>query len=429
MRHFVKFSLGFVILYAACLGFNVPEASAQETQGFEGTLTVRLDPDSREKTPVADVSIGASLDGQEVETSTSDEDGNFTIAVDEPGTYTITIDTETLPDGITLRDRANAGRTLDLLPGQTKKVAFPLLSDTTAGSETADFLGKVARLTVDGIRFGLILAMCSIGLSLVYGTTRLVNFAHGELVTIGAVAALALDGPLPFLAAAALAILITATAAAANEVGLWKPLRKRGTGLIGMLVISIGLSLLIRHLVLFAIGGDRQTYSRFTSQTGFDVGPLILTWRQVISAAICIVTLVGVAYFINNTKFGKAMRAVADNRDLAESSGIDVNRIISYVWIGGGLLAGLGGVLLGLDQQVRWDMGWELLLLIFAAVVLGGLGTSYGALLGSLVVGVFIQLSTLIIPPEVKNVGALLVLIVILLLRPQGILGRAERIG
>ena len=123
------------------------------------------------------------------------------------------------------------------------------------------------------------------------------------------------------------------------------------------------------------------------------------------------------------------MRAVADNRDLAASSGIDVDRVILFVWALGGGLAALGGVLFGLQQQVQFEMGFKLLLLMFAGITLGGLGTAYGALVGSFVVGMFIELSTLVVPTELKNVGALLVLIVVLLVRPQGILGRAERIG
>src|SRR3712207_438253 len=115
--------------------------------------------------------------------------------------------------------------------------------------------------------------------------------------------------------------------------------------------------------------------------------------------------------------------------DLAASSGINVNRVILVVWMMGGALAALGGVLLGLSDEVQWDMGFRLLLLMFAGVTLGGLGTAYGALIGSLVVGVIVQMSTLIIPNDVKYVGGLLLLIIILVIRPQGILGSRVRVG
>jgi neutral amino acid transport system permease protein len=120
---------------------------------------------------------------------------------------------------------------------------------------------------------------------------------------------------------------------------------------------------------------------------------------------------------------------VSDNPSLAAGAGINVERVITFVWVIGAALAGLGGTLLGFTQQVSFQMGFQILLLVFAAVTLGGLGTISGAIFGSLVVGLFIQLTTLIIPTELKNVGALLVLIVILLVRPYGLLGRRERVG
>ena len=135
------------------------------------------------------------------------------------------------------------------------------------------------------------------------------------------------------------------------------------------------------------------------------------------------------AYLLLRTRIGKATRAVSDNPALAASSGIDVERVISVVWIAGAGLAGLAGVMLGLSQQVTYQMGFQILLVVFASVTLGGLGTAFGALLGAIVVGIFTQVSTLIVPTELKNAGALVILIVILLVRPQGILGRRERVG
>jgi branched-chain amino acid transport system permease protein len=139
--------------------------------------------------------------------------------------------------------------------------------------------------------------------------------------------------------------------------------------------------------------------------------------------------LVAVATFLQRTRTGKAMRAVADNRDLAESSGIDVNRVIGFVWAAGAGLAAIGGILQGLSEQVSFQMGFQLLLLMFAGVTLGGLGTAYGALVGSLVVGIAMEVSTLWIPSEFKTVVALSILVLVLLVRPQGILGQAERVG
>jgi branched-chain amino acid transport system permease protein len=151
--------------------------------------------------------------------------------------------------------------------------------------------------------------------------------------------------------------------------------------------------------------------------------------KDIFIIVFSLIVLVAVGLALQRTRIGKAMRAVADNRDLAESSGIDVEKVIRWVWIVGSALAGLGGVLFGLTENINWEMGFRLLLLMFAGVTLGGLGTAYGALFGSIIAGVFIQMSTLVIPSDMKNVGALLTLVIILLVRPQGLLGRAERIG
>ncbi|MEP6478194.1 MAG: branched-chain amino acid ABC transporter permease, partial [Rhodoglobus sp.] len=151
---------------------------------------------------------------------------------------------------------------------------------------------------------------------------------------------------------------------------------------------------------------------------------------DLLSMGISVVVLLAVAFFLLRTRLGKATRAVSDNPSLASASGIDVDRVIRIVWVIGGALAGLSGILFAFYRPgVSWDMGFQILLLIFAAVTLGGLGTAFGALVGSLVVGFFIEISTLWIPSDMKFVGALVILILVLLVRPQGILGRKERIG
>ena len=154
------------------------------------------------------------------------------------------------------------------------------------------------------------------------------------------------------------------------------------------------------------------------------------SWVDVVSMVISVVVLLGVAYFLLRTRIGKATRAVSDNPSLASASGIDVDGVIRIVWVLGGLLAGLSGILYAYARPgVSWDMGFQILLLVFAAVTLGGLGTAFGALVGSIIVGLFTELTTLWLPSDLKYVGALIVLILILLFRPQGILGRKERIG
>ena len=160
------------------------------------------------------------------------------------------------------------------------------------------------------------------------------------------------------------------------------------------------------------------------------LGPVYITQQSLISLGIAAVALGGVSYFLVATRIGRATRAVSDNPALASASGITVDRIIRLVWTVGAGLAGLGGVLMGLYlNATAWNMGSTLLLLMFAAVTLGGLGTAFGALVGSIVIGLVVELSNLVIPSDMRYAGALVILILVLLLRPQGILGRAERIG
>lgn len=309
---------------------------------------------------------------------------------------------------------------------------FPIDFGEAATRNVSSDVDRFLRLSVEGLRFGLIIAMCSIGLSLIFGTTGLTNFAHGEMVTFGALVAFFFNVTLgwPMLAAGAAAIAVAVVMGSGVDAFFWRPLRRRGTGLIAMLVISIGVSILVRYVFNFQFGGLTRTYSQYTLQRdGLDIGPVTIVPRDLIGMILSAVVLVGVALFLQRTRMGKAMRAVSDNRDLAESSGIDVDRVINFVWAAGAGLAALGGILQGLSNQVSWQMGFQLLLLMFAGVVLGGLGTAFGALVGSLVVGMVMEISTLYIPSEFKTVTALAILIVILVVRPQGIMGQAERVG
>jgi neutral amino acid transport system permease protein len=262
----------------------------------------------------------------------------------------------------------------------------------------------------------------------------MINFAHGELVTIGALAAFFLNAATPgpgwgLVGSALVAVLVGALVGGALELGLWRPLRARGIGRIQLFIVSIGLSLLLRHVLLVLFGSRPRPYADFVIQETLDLGPVALTPRDLVITVLSLAVLVAVGVMLLRTRIGRAMRAVADDRDLAEASGIDVSRVILVVWVLGGGLAALGGVLFGLSEIVAWDMGFRLLLLMFAAVILGGLGSAFGAMAGGLVVGLVAQLSTAWAPVELQNAWALAVLIAVLLVRPQGIFGRAQRVG
>jgi neutral amino acid transport system permease protein len=212
--------------------------------------------------------------------------------------------------------------------------------------------------------------------------------------------------------------------------GVFRPLTRRGVGLFQLLVVTIGLSLILRFALLIFFGGRSQPYTQYAVQQRIRLGPFATTPRDLVVIAISLVVLIAVATAIQKSRIGKAMRAVADNRDLAESSGINVERVVSVVWITGGALAGLGGILYGTMFRVSYDFGFQpMLLLMFAGVILGGLGTAYGAMVGSLVVGLVTELSVVWFPQELKTAWALGVLVIVLLVRPQGLLGRRERIG
>lgn len=368
-----------------------------------------------------------SPDGSFSETATSDADGSWEVFVPKPGNYHVALVEDSLPEGVEPRAGTSTDLTVQVFASQQRAVLF---SFGVSQRHVLTFGDQAAQLVVEGIRFGLLLALAALGLSLIFGTTGLVNFAHGEMLALGAIVAWALNvNGVPFVLAALITLVVTAAIGGAQELGLWRPLRRRKTGLIAMMIVTIGLSIFARFLFLYLIGAQPRAYAQYVTQSGIEIGPVSLAPRDFWSMGIALVVLVSVALLLIFSRIGKAMRAVSDNPSLAAASGIDVNRVILFVWVSGGMLAGLSGVLLGLSQQVKFDMGFDLLLLIFAGVILGGLGTAFGALAGSLVVGLFVTVSTLWIPSELKNVAALGVLILILLFRPQGILGRSERVG
>lgn len=412
---------------AATVLLTAPSAGAQQ-QGSEGEVLRGELEDNDE--PVAGVEITVSTpDGDEVATATSDDDGAWAVELPGPGEYLVELDVDTLPDEVGLRDPERNPLEAEVREGQERRLVFALGESTRDVTATSD---RALELFVDGIRFGLIIAMAAIGLSLVYGTTGMVNFAHGEYVTFGAMVAFffnaSVAGPeLQLIPATLVAIVAGAVLAGALELGLWRPLRHRHVGVVTALVVSIGLALFLRHLLLFLFGGARRPFTDYQVQSTLDLGPLAIAPKDLWTIALAIVVLVGVGLGLLYTRFGVAMRAVADNRDLASACGIDVQRVILIVWIGGGALAALGGVLVGVADSVDWNMGFRLLLLIFAGVIVGGLTSPFGALAGSLAVGIVIQMSTLVAPSEIKSAFALGALVLVLLLRPQGILGRAER--
>ncbi|MCF8551773.1 MAG: branched-chain amino acid ABC transporter permease [Candidatus Nanopelagicales bacterium] len=366
-------------------------------------------------------------------TATSGADGSFSVALPGGGTYTVEIDVASLPEGVTLAREDDASRSL-LVLGGSKKLLIPLAEggDTGGIGESAGGTGeRIVQLFFDGILYGLLIALGAVGLNLVFGTTGLTNFSHGELLTLGAFTALAFNqAGLNIIIAAPIAIVFAAFVYGwgQNKI-LWRPLRRRKTGLIAAMIVSIGLAIVLRYTIALIFGSGPQTYLQFAGQEGISIGPFNTTPKALILGALAAVALTITVIWLQRSRIGKATRAVSDNPALASATGIDVERVIAVVWIVGAGLAAFAGIYLGMTQNSIWNMGQRILLVLFAAVILGGLGTIYGAIVGALVVGVFIQMTTLFIPTEMKTVGALFLMIIILLVRPQGLLGRKERVG
>jgi branched-chain amino acid transport system permease protein len=506
-------------LITAILVIPGPAATADE-QGGEALHGQILNPDDRDQ-GVEGIVVTVYDGEDEVGAAETDSEGMWEVGLPGPGTYRVVVDQESVPEEFAVRealfvdgeteveveadDRRPLIVALEAAGAAAEESASPSQEATEdSGGEGADeeslapatdsrgsFGDRVIQLTAAGLLFGLVIAVSAIGLSLIFGTTKLINFAHGDLVTFGAMIALlfstgaagmgnallalfaglgaavliggllearlsrtvlivaqwasilagialatvlgvlgdAVGWSVPLWLAAVVAVVMGAVLGGSMERYIWRPLRRRNVAMIQMFIVSIGLALIVRHVVLVLFGAGRDRYAGFQLQEMVRLGPVSMPPRDLVVMAVAVVVLVGVACLLQFTRIGKAMRAVSDNRDLAESSGIDVDRVTLYVWGLGGGLAALGGVLYGLNQVVEYEMGFRLLLMMFAAVILGGLGTAYGAMVGGLAVGLVAMLSTLWFPSQLMQAWALALMILMLLVRPQGLLGRRERVG
>ena len=361
--------------------------------------------------------------------------GQWQVSVPESAEYTVTLDVDTLPEGITLDDpEDDTPETKEVTPNvpfAPKAVNFFI---GEGERESTAFASQLVQRLVQGINFGLMLGLASVGLSLVFGTTGISNFAHGEMVTFGAVIALWIGGT-AFIGASLwialpLAVLLSGLLGLAMDAVIWRPLRHRSVGVVQLMIVSIGLSLAIRYVFQYFIGGGTEQLPGSTAQKIDIIGPIRMTKVDIVSMVIAVVVIVAFAIWLTSSRLGKATRAISDNPGLAAASGIDVDFVVRVVWIMASALAGLAGVLYAYSRPgIKWDMGTQVLLLMFAAVTLGGLGTAFGALIGALIIGIIVETSSLFIPADLRFASALAILIIILLVRPQGILGRRERIG
>lgn len=411
-----------------------PSAPTEAATPPDGAyIGVTLQDSGADGGPIPGATLSVAADGgAEVGEAVTDANGRAFIAIPERGSYVVTLDTDTLPSGVEFG--GSPERTVNALLDGGNFVQFQIGVAERTGPPLSE---RFSAAMVNGVKFGLIIALAALGLSLIFGTTKLTNFSHGELITFGAIATYVANRAfgLPVVLAIVAAVLASAAFGWLQDRFLWKPLRSKGIGIIAMMIVSIGFGLFLRNVFQYTFGGSRRSLSQYVNQTRESYGPVSLADKELAIIVVSVVVLTATCIVLMKTRLGKSMRAVADNPALSASSGLRVDGVIRSVWVLGTALTGLAGGLLAVNSQVNFLMGFKLLLLVFAAVTLGGLGTIWGALVGSMIIGIMVEVGTLSIgwwpgvPSSIKEVGALVVLILILLIRPQGILGRAERIG
>ena len=399
--------------------------------------------------------ITVKLSGTEEAETTTDADGKWAFSVKDDGDYTVTIDESVAEEhglksssatvtikkasfdkqrGVVRFDQVNDSAS----SGSSSSDSAKSGSDSSSSSGTATVSKKKAGSNIgkriwqqlySGIIFGLMLGLMSVGMNLVYGTTGLQSFSHGEQVTLGGLMAYVGTQMLhmPVVASAIFAIVIGAiTGLIQNEI-VWGPLRHVGT--MQQMIVTIGLSMALQYTFQFFFGGDIKGIVKSVPDS-FQLGPITTDMPTLLSALIAICVIIGVTLFLYKTRLGRATRAVSDNAALAAASGINVDQVVRVVWILSCSMAALSGVLLGIYLNgISWNTGATLILLMFAAVTLGGLGTANGALIGSLVIGIVADMSSLVIPNDMRYASALAILIIVLLVRPQGIFGKQQRVG
>ncbi|WP_366657802.1 branched-chain amino acid ABC transporter permease [Fodinicurvata sp. EGI_FJ10296] len=282
------------------------------------------------------------------------------------------------------------------------------------------------QLVVYGVILGSIIALGAIGVSLIFGILRFAHFAHGDLMTVGAYIGLVLvvDMTMPLWLAFPIAMAVGAVVALGIDQVVYKPLRRMPPIL--LLIASVGVALILRSLIEIIWGPSVQVY-----QTG--IRPLIpymldefgirLRWQQINLFLVAAVLVAAMHAFLQYTRTGKAMRALSDNMDLARITGIDTERTIRWMWVIAAALAVAAGILMAIDTRAHPIMGWRMLLPIFAAAILGGIGKPYGAIAGGLVIGISQEVSTMFIDSAYKPAVSFAILVAMLIVRPQGLFG------
>ncbi len=282
---------------------------------------------------------------------------------------------------------------------------------------------------IPGLVLGCIYAMGAIGISLLFGILKFAHFAHGDLITLGAYFALFMVTALgfPVLAALPVAMILAAIVSVGIDRVFYKPFRSSPT--IVIVIASFGIALMVRSVIQLIWGVKIQSYAAGTFYKPllfFDT--IRIAERHITIVLLTVAVAIALHFFLSRTKHGKAMRAMADEPDLAQVSGISTEKVIMTTWIIGGGLAAMSGVFLGMDTQLITNMGWNLLLPLFAAAILGGIGNPFGAIAGGLVVGMAEELSSYpwigtepLLSPGYKTGVAFALMVALLIWRPSGL--------
>ena len=295
-------------------------------------------------------------------------------------------------------------------------------------------------LFVFDVVLGATIALGASGLSLIFGTLRFANFAHGELMTWGAYIVLLLVGtPLDWLGLPtegfgpfsigwrvllATPVAVVAIIALLGDRLVFAPLRKKRSSGAILAMASLGLSFILRMVPSIIWGNEQRLFHTGEIRVVFELGlGAKLRADQLIILTVAGLLATALHLFMRHARMGKAMRAVADDAEMARVAGIDTDKVIRATWIIGGSLAAVGGILFAIDVQLNPNLGWNFLIPLFAATILGTIGNLYGALLGGMVIGIVQQMSTAILVPSYKPVVAFGVLVLVLVIRPRGLFG------
>lgn len=280
---------------------------------------------------------------------------------------------------------------------------------------------------VTAIGFGIvtasILAVAGVGFTLQFGVTNILNLAYGDIMTAAAFVAYLVTsaGVSVWLALAAGAAFGAVFSVLLNR-GIYTPFVRHGTRLFGMIIVTIAVSLILQNSLLASFGANFFSL-KMAKPPSVHIAGMVFTTSQLAIIAIAVVAMLLIHLLLRYTKLGKAMRATATDPDLARNCGIATDRVIDLAWAISGALCGLAGVILVMNVTAFTDTtGAQFLIPIIAVAVLGGIGQPYGAMLGALVIGIASELAAAIFSPEYKDVVAFVILVVVLLARPQGIL-------